>query len=317
MINVTCTQINDLLRIEDLFKPVKQVFIDYNASSIIGTPVSLLHFPNNGDTHIKTAAIKGYDYFSVKVASMFPDNLKNNLSPYSGAIFLFDSNTGFPVAILNDKGMITDLRTAAAGALITDFVASKSSSVVAVIGTSNQAYYQVLALAKLRQINELNIYGRHKAKALLLKEKLAVTVPEMKINLVDTLEKTVKESEIIITTTSSTKPLVIGKWLKKGQHLTALGADDIYKKEIDSDCFKYADRIFIDSLELNKKYGEYSHAIKSLPNLIHKTVEFGDAFQNEKLSNFKEQITVAKLVGTGIQDLAASIVVMKKLNNAH
>lgn len=315
MINITYEQINDLLKIEDLFEPVKQVFIDYNPSSLIGIPVSLLHFPNNADTHIKTAAIKGYDYFSIKVVSMFPDNSKQNLSPFSGAIFLFDAKTGFPTAILNDKGLITDLRTAAAGAVITDYVASQSSKSVAVIGTGIQAYHQVFALAKLRRINTLAIYGRSKEKALLLKEKLTQSFPDLKIDVLDSVEKAVKESEIIITTTSSKTPLIKGEWLQKGQHITAVGSDDIYKNEIDSDCFHVADTIFIDSLELNKKYGEYAHAIKSSQLLIDKTVELGNAFQDKGFKNSDNKITIAKLVGLGIQDLAASIVVINKLNN--
>jgi ornithine cyclodeaminase len=313
MIQVTYEQIKNLLKIEDLFEPIKQAFIDYNSSALIGVPVSLLHFPNNADTHIKTAAIKGYDYFSIKVVSMFPVNVKQNLSPYSGAIFLFDAKTGFPAAILNDKGIITDLRTAVAGAIITNFVAPESSTSVAIIGTGIQAYHQVFALEKLRQIDKLAIYGRNKAKTLLLKEKLTASFPKMKINLIDTIEKTVKESEIIITTTSSKKPLVKGKWLQKGQHITAVGSDDVFKNEIDSDCFNYADNIFIDSLKLNKKYGEFSHAIKYTPNIIDKTIEFGAAFQNTVLANSKNKITVAKLVGVGIQDLAASQVIMNKL----
>lgn len=317
MIEVTYEQINDLLKIEDLFEPIKQAFIDYNSSSLIGVPVSLLHFPNNADTHIKTAAIKGYDYFSIKVVSMFPDNAKLNLSPYSGAIFLFNGKTGFPSAILNDKGIITDLRTAAAGAIVTDFVASKSSTSVTVIGTGIQAYHQVFALAKLRQINNLVIYGRNKAKTIMLKEKLSGSFPKMKINLVYNLENAVKESELIITTTSSKTPLVKGEWLQKGQHITAVGSDDVYKNEIDCNCFNFADSIFIDSLQLNKKYGEFSHAIKSTPNLIDKTIEFGTAFQNKAFENSENKITVAKLVGVGIQDLAASLVVMNKLKNSH
>lgn len=317
MIHVTFEQINDLLKIEDLFEPVKQAFIDYNSSSLIGVPVSLLHFPNNADTHIKTAAIKGYDFFSIKVVSMFPENAKQNLSPYSGAIFLFNGKTGIPAAILNDKGIITDLRTAAAGAVITDFAASKSSTSVAVIGTGIQAYHQVFALSKLRQINKLAIYGRSKEKAFSLKEKLMLSYPDLKVDLVDTVEKGVKESEIIITTTSSKTTLIEGKWLQKRQHLTAVGSDDVFKNEIDSDCFNYADNIFIDSLELNKRYGEFSHAIKSSPNLIDKTVEFGAAFQNTIFANSKNKITVAKLVGVGIQDLAASTVVMNKLKNSN
>ena len=317
MIQVNYEQISNLLKIEDLFEPVKQAFIDYNSSSLIGVPVSLLHFPNNADTHIKTAAIKGYDYFSIKVVSMFPKNVNQNLSPYSGAIFLFSTKTGFPAAILNDKGIITDLRTAAAGGVITNFAASKSSTSVAVVGTGIQAYHQVLALRKLRHFNKLAIYGRSKEKALSLKEKLTFSYPDLKVDLVNTVEKAVKESEIIIATTSSKTPLIKGKWLQNGQHITAVGSDDVYKNEIDSDCFNFADSIFIDSLELNKKYGEFSHAIKSTPNLIEKTIEFGAAFQSKAFENSENKITVAKLVGVGIQDLAASIVVMNKLKSFH
>jgi ornithine cyclodeaminase/alanine dehydrogenase-like protein (mu-crystallin family) len=67
------------------------------------------------------------------------------------------------------------------------------------------------------------------------------------------------------------------------------------------------------SLELNKKYGEYSHAILLKPDSIHKTIEVGKAFSNKQYANNQDKITVAKLVGAGIQDLAASTVLMKKL----
>jgi len=317
MIKITYEEIIDLLKVEDLFEPVKQAFIAYNSPSLIGVPVNLLHFPNGADTHIKIAALAGYDYFSIKVVSMFPENEKLNLSPYSGAIFLFDAKTGFPTATLHDKGVITDLRTAAAGAIITNFVAAKDAKSVAIIGTGTQAYLQVEALAKLRQIDKLIIYGRNVNKALLLKEKLTESNPTIDISITDNIEKAVKSSEIIITTTSSKTPLVKGKWLTKGQHITALGADDIYKNEIDSDCFKLADSIFIDSLELNSKFGEYSHALKSSSKFMDKTIEFGKAFQDNRLSNHQDKITVAKLVGIGVQDLAASIVIMKKSKSSH
>lgn len=315
MIQISFEQISKILKLEDLFEPIKKVFIDYNSDAVIGVPVNLLHFPNDGDTHIKIAALKNYDYFSIKVVSMFPNNVKQNLSAASGSIFLFDAKTGFPKAILNDKGIITDLRTAAAGAVITDFTASKKANSVAVIGTGTQAYLQVIALSKLREIKEVVIYGRNLEKAEILKEKFLITLPKCNIFIEKSIEKAVKKAEIIITTTSSKKPLVLGKWLNKGQHITALGADDVFKNELDIDCFKLADSIFIDSFELNNKYGEYASAVKSLPNILDKTIEFGEAFKNEELANSQNKITIAKLVGVGIQDLAASIIVMNSLKN--
>jgi len=313
MIQISYQQVKELLHLEDLFEPVKQAFIASNSPDLIGIPVNLLHFPNGADTHIKIAALKGYNYFSIKVVSMFPENVKQNLSPYSGVIFLFDSTTGFPAATINDKGLITDLRTAAAGAIITDFLAAETAKSVAVIGTGLQAYYQIVALAKLREIDQLIIYGRNSNKSLALKEKLTKSNFNFHISTVNKVEEAVKNSEIIITTTSSKTPLVKGKWLRKGQHITAMGADDVYKNEIDSNCFERADKIFIDNLKLNTKYGEYSHALKISPVLIDKTINFGKAFQNKVFSNNQNKITVAKLVGVGVQDLAASIVIMNNL----
>lgn len=315
MVDISFEQIKKLLSIEDLFEPVKQAFIAYNSPDLIGIPVNLLHFPNDGDTHIKIAAIAGYDYFSIKVASMFPGNSAQNLSPFSGAIFLFDGKTGYPAAILNDKGLITDLRTAAAGALITDYAAAKTAKTVAIIGTGIQAYHQVTALAKLRQISQLVIYGRNANNALLLKDKLTASNPTLPITTAATAEKAVKMSEIIITTTSSKTPLVKGEWLIKGQHVTAIGADDTFKNELDSRCFESADTLFIDSLELNYKYGEFAHAIKLSPDLIHKTIEFGKAFQDDSFANHSDRITVAKLVGIGVQDLAGAMVVLNKVKD--
>ena len=315
MIQISYEQVKELLFLEDLFEPVKQAFIAYNSNDLIGIPVNLLHFSDGADTHIKIAALKGYDYFSIKVVSMFPENIKQNLAPNSGAIFLFDSTTGFPTATINDRGIITDLRTAAAGAIITNFLAAKTATTVAIIGTGLQAYYQIKALANLRTINRLIIYGRSNKKSFVLKEKLTKLNSDISIGIVNEVEEAVKNSDIIITTTSSRTPIIKGQWLKKGQHITAIGADDIYKNEIDNNCFNYADHIFIDSLELNTKYGEYSHAIKTSPKLIDKTTEFGKAFQNKVFSNNQNKITIAKLVGIGIQDLAASIILMNKLNN--
>jgi len=313
MIQIPYEQVKELLHLEELFEPVKKSFIDYSSSGLIGIPVNLLHFPNGADTHIKIAALKDYDYFSIKVVSMFPENIKKSLSPYSGAIFLFDSKTGFPVATINDKGIITDLRTAAAGAVITDFVAPKTAKSVAVIGTGLQAYHQVIALSKLREIDQLIIYGRNNSKSLALKQKLINTNLNVSFVITDKVEEAVKKSEVIITTTSSKTSLIKGEWLKKGQHITAMGADDSFKNEIDCNCFTLADAIFVDSLELNTKYGEYSHALKAYPELIDKTVEFGKAFQNTLHSTNENKVTIAKLVGIGVQDLAASILIMNKL----
>lgn len=302
-------EIKKNISFKDLFEPVRQAFIDFSTGKLIAAPVNLLHFEDMSDVHIKMAALKDYPYFSIKVVSMFHRNREKNISIHGGTIFLFSAETGHLTAILKDEGLITDLRTATAGAIITDKVANQSADSVSIIGTGTQAFNQIVALKELRNLERIVIYGRNTDNAVVLKKNFQEHLFESKIKIAQTLEEAVKESQIIITTTSSTQPLVKAEWLSD-QHITAVGADDTFKKEIEDRCFEKADRIFVDSLDLNKKYGEYSHVYLQNNKIEEKTKEFGHFFSEVGQDNRKQGLTIAKLVGLGVQDLAASIVVM-------
>lgn len=312
MITIEFEEIEKLIAIKDLFEPVKQSFIDYSSGKVIASPVNLLHFDNNADAHIKMAAIQGYSYFSLKVATMFPQNVAKNLPANSGVIFIFNAKTGEFTAVLKDKGYLTDLRTAAAGAIITDRVAIKNANSVSVIGTGNQAFYQVVALKQLRDFKELTIFGRNAASAVKLKDKITNAISGVSVYIAKSIEEAVKRSEMIIATTTSTEPIIKGVWLSTGQHVTAVGADDTFKKELDNQCFDNAKTVFVDSIELNLKYGEFKEAVNHNPSIRNKTVEIGALFSEGHTINEIEGYTIAKLVGVGVQDLAAATVVMDK-----
>jgi ornithine cyclodeaminase len=308
MLILELEEIKKLISIKELFEPIKQSFIDYSSDKVIASPISLLHFDNSADAHIKIAAIKGYDYFTIKVATMFPQNNTQNLPVNDGAIFIFDAKTGSCIATLKDKGYLTDLRTAVAGAMITNEIAKKNSNTVSLIGTGSQAYYQIVALQELRAIEMLTVFGRNISNAEMLKMKIENAIPNLKIKIAGGIEEAVKASEIIITTTSATTPIIKSDWLNTSHHITAIGADDTLKKELDKKCFEGAKSIYVDSVELNKKYGELKEVFEQSPSTLEKTTEFGYFFStNQKL---KSGLTIAKLVGLGVQDLATATIVI-------
>jgi ornithine cyclodeaminase len=259
------------------------------------------------------AAIDGYDFFSVKVATMFPGNLQQGIPATNGAIFLFNAQTGEPTAMLRDKRLLTDLRTAAAGAIATDFFSQPAANILTVIGTGKQAYYQCMALSKLRKLSKIIIHGRNADRAAQLQERLEAELPNVQIVCEDVAEVAVLASDMIITTTSAKEPIVKGAWLQKGQHITAIGSDDTFKKELDEDCFSVADRIYVDSLSLNSTCGEFAEAVAKNPYLQQKATELGIVFKNNERLQDSDTITLVKLVGLGVQDLAACSVVLNKL----
>jgi ornithine cyclodeaminase len=170
-----------------------------------------------------------------------------------------------------------------------------------------------MALSKLRKLSKITIYGRNTGHAAQLKEKLERDLSDIQIFCADQAESAVRESDMIIAATSAKEPIVKGSWLRKGQHVTAIGADDAFKKEIDEDCFTIADHIYVDSLELNTNCGEYAGALAKNPYLQQKTTELGITYRNNERLSGPGTITLVKLVGLGVQDLAACSVVLNKM----
>jgi ornithine cyclodeaminase len=89
-----------------------------------------------GEAHIKAGHIAGDAVFVVKVATGFYRNPAIGLSSSSGLMIAFDATTGVPKAVLLDRGKLTDLRTAAAGAVAAKLLAPRNVSGIAIFSAS-------------------------------------------------------------------------------------------------------------------------------------------------------------------------------------
>ena len=113
---------------------------------IMSMPVS----EHNGEICVKAAYVPGLDSFAVKMSPGFFDNPKLGLPSSSGMMVLFSSRTGMLEALLLDNGYLTDVRTAAAGAVAARHLAREDSAVACVIGAGMQARLQLEALMLVR-----------------------------------------------------------------------------------------------------------------------------------------------------------------------
>ena len=110
-----------------------------------------MDFPEaDGDCHVKAGWITGAADFTVKIATGFYGNPALGLSANHGLVCVVSARTGQLRALLDDRGLLTAWRTAAAGALITHAMARPAAGTLAVFGTGEQARLQALWLAKLR-----------------------------------------------------------------------------------------------------------------------------------------------------------------------
>ena len=122
----------------------------------------------------------------------------------------------------------------------------------------------------------------------------------------DNTSDLVKDADILITTTPSKNPLIKFASLPKGIHITAMGSDAEEKNELDPEIIKNCDIYVPDNQAQTTILGELNHAIKK--NLITKETLFydlGKIILNPELGRkSNNDITVADLTGTGVQDTA-------------
>ena len=111
-------EIKELVDIPQLIEDIEAGFVLYSQGRVQVPPVGFLHFDDPpGDVHIKYGCVTGGESYVMKMASGFPDNVTLGLPVGNGVILVFSQKTGALELLLLDEGWLTDIRTAAAGAV--------------------------------------------------------------------------------------------------------------------------------------------------------------------------------------------------------
>ena len=309
----------DALRVaigyEDLIEPVSRAFQVSSAGRAQNGLLVLRPGENTerGDVYVKSGVIRGERVFVVKVAPWFAANVDSG-EPQGGSVAVFDAATGHTRAILDEQHYLSDIRTAAAGALAARVLAPAAVTTGAVLGSGVQAYWQSLALYRERPFERLLVWARSASKGEALIGKLRARLPHVAISAAASVEAAVRGANVIITATVAREPLVRGDWLQPGQHITAVGADDASKCEVDATVLNRG-RVFVDDRATNLAYGDVYRAVAAGafdPDAL--AGELGEVLAGSVPGRLgAEDITVAKLVGVGVQDVAAAQAALEKL----
>ena len=268
----------------------------------------------HGEFHIKTAYIEGLPQIAVKIASGYYDNPAQGLPSGGGLIAVFDAATGIPRALLLDNGFLTDIRTAAAGAIAAECLARSALDVVGVIGSGVQARMQVQCLAVVRRVGRVVAWSPTRTHLDRYCDDLrrdgiaADAAPDA--------ESVCRRADILITATPSRAPIVRAEWLRPGVHVTALGADTPGKQELDPACLRRADLLAVDRLSQCAAFGELKHALDAgLVTRQQVHAELGAiAARRASGRTTDAQITIADLTGVGFQDTAIANAAMSTID---
>jgi ornithine cyclodeaminase len=310
--HVAAAQLREAIGFAELIDPVARAFVMTARGKAANQTFTLhpLGDPSRADVMIKAGVVTGEPVFVVKVAPWYAD-LGAAGKPQGGLFMIFDATTGQPLVAIEDEHYISDIRTAAAGALAARYLVPSHVVTAGVVGSGRQAELQVLALHQERPFERLLVWSRRTAGAEALVGRLAPRLPRVAIEIVSDVETLVRRTDALVTTTSTTEPLIRADWLRAGQHLTAIGADDAGKCELAPECLLRATVVAVDDRAAALAAGEVHCAIAAGHDLGNHMVEIGAIIDGSAPGRTSDQdITVATFSGIGAQDvLAASAVV--------
>jgi ornithine cyclodeaminase/alanine dehydrogenase-like protein (mu-crystallin family) len=178
----------------------------------------------------------GQEVLGLKAGGYWAENQeRHGLPKHRATILLINPDTGEALAVMS-ANVITRLRTAAAGAVAARYLARKDATIVAVLGTGEQAYAQVEALRLVREISKLYVWGRQEAA-------IHRYVTEWRRRGLDaqavlSLGAALAGADIVVTTTPATAPLVLNEWIMPGTHVNAIGSDGAGKRELDPELIR-------------------------------------------------------------------------------
>lgn len=303
---VTEAQLREVVQLDlTTVDVIEKAFAALASGRVVMPPILSMDIEEaNGEVDVKTAYIPGFDGFAIKVSPGFFDNPKIGLPSLNGLMILFSAKTGLVEAVFLDNGYLTDIRTAAAGAVAARYLAPEVVETAGVIGTGVQARLQMQAAYLVRPFRHLLVHGRDAERAEACAEDLRKALG-VETEVVAGAADLVANSQLVVTTTPAREPVLMAAWLHPGLHITAMGSDQPGKNEIEAKALSACDLYVADRASQCETSGELEAALAQGAWRGGTPTELGEIIAGKKPGRrFSDDVTICDLTGTGAQDTA-------------
>ncbi len=305
------------LKMTDVLTVVEGVYKSKASGSTVVWPTVTHHFEDRGAVmDIRSGYDRGSEVYGAKILGTFPENEKRGLPPFSGILVVMDGTTGLPKGIM-DASFITSMRTGAAAAVSARALARPESETLFVLGTGRQSLFMIgaalTAMPGIRTVfcaepMNLEAAGPYAAACpQRLKEMFGLDASGVDFVPVRDLAESVGKSDIVITITRATRPVIRREWVRPGTHFSCIGADMPGKEEIDPAILRDA-VVYADDIDQCVGAGECELAIKGgFMTREHIAGQIGEVLLGTKPGRTgKEEITVFDATGLALLDLAVA-----------
>lgn len=231
-------------------------------------------------------------------------------------VTLYDGKTG-EMSALMQADYLGQMRTGAASAVATKYLARKDATTCGILGSGKQARTQLLGVSKVRKLTKAHVWSPTEANRNAFAAEMS-TACGIEVIPVTAPEEAARNLDIICTATTAREPILKGEWLSPGQHLNIAGSNFLAKSEIDLDVVKHCNLITIDSKDQGKlEAGDFMEAFDK------HVLEWADVTEIARIvanrapgRESPDDITMFKSLGIGLEDIAVGVKVLTKAKEA-
>ncbi|WHY94240.1 NAD(P)-binding domain-containing protein [Neobacillus cucumis] len=315
MLVISEEEIKKAIAMEDVMKAVEVALVEYSEGRTV-TPVrtAINTSQTEGTALFMPSLVESGGGLGVKFVSVFP---KNKDKTIYGVMVLSDVETGEPLALM-ESSSLTVLRTGAASGLATKYLAKENALVLGVIGTGSQARGLIEAILHVRpSIREIRLYNRTKSKASVLAEELKARYQDQcpEIFIADEADEAVYGADIIVTATTSERPVFSAESVALGVHINGVGSFKPSMQEIPTEIITSAAKVVVEAKEAAlEECGDLINPIEAglfqADDLYGELGEIINGMRSGRESN--EEITVFKSVGLAAMDVVVAKAIYDK-----
>ena len=285
--------VQQVLKWGDLIAAMEKAMLAFSTGRVL-QPVRNLLTIEEGKRYLGIMPAVTDEAMGLKVVSFYPGNAGKGIPTHMAMVLLFRPETGEPLAVMDGR-LITEMRTAAVSAAVTNRLASPDSHVLALLGSGVQAKAHLEALNHVRKFDEVRVWSRTPEHAHRFASQHGAIAADAKF--------AVRGADVIVTATNALQPILKGAWLKSGAHVNAVGSPRPTWRELDDEAMRNV--LVVDLREAVLK--ESGDVILSNAQIY---AEVGEIFAGIKPSPVS-QITVFKSVGIAVEDIASAELVLK------
>lgn len=289
-------EVSRVLRMDDVIAALEDAFRQHGLGKTVNRPRQRAS-TGSSVLHVMSAAIP----------SLAVMGLKAYTSAHDGTRFLgmlYSTETGELLAVM-EANHLGQIRTGAASAVATKYLARADAGTVGIIGTGWQARSQLTALSKVRPVALVKCFSRDYQKRVAFAEEMIQELGS-EVAVVDSPQEAVEDADILVTATTSREPVVLGAWLRPGVHINAIGSNWAAKQEVDAVVIQRSDRIVVDDLEQAMvEAGDLMNPIEQGLLEWEQVVELGQIVAGDAAGRSSpEQITLFESQGIALEDVA-------------